>query len=262
MKKREPISHIMTTDPYVLNLTDGLSHAEILFKRHKLHNIGNLILTEFNSEIGNKSFQDKKAKLNTSSLNYRLEIVSRDTWNEQSIIKHQNNMINWLLETFALPDNLKESSNWNTKLVEKSTFSPLESDAGEMPEGNKPHELQIDNKVIKVNSWQDVFLKFLRQLKSNPKFDFDFILENQLDLFSREETILKWKNLKDLLDANFDHSNRYKTFDGKVWDKVKDLDDNLLFIHINISASRCVIRIARIMEKFSIPKEDVIIKLK
>jgi hypothetical protein len=181
----------MTTDPYVLNLTDGLSHAEILFKRHKLHNIGNLILTEFNSEIGNKSFQDKKAKLNTSSLNYRLEIVSRDTWNEQSIIKHQNNMINWLLETIALPDNLKESSNWNTKLVEKSTFSPLESDAGEMAEGNKPQELQIDNKVIKVNSWQDVFLKFLRQLKSNPKFDFDFILENQLDLFSREETILK-----------------------------------------------------------------------
>jgi hypothetical protein len=36
MKKREPISHIMTTDPYVLNLKDGLSHAEILFKRHKV----------------------------------------------------------------------------------------------------------------------------------------------------------------------------------------------------------------------------------
>ena len=31
MKKREPVSHIMTPDPYVLNLNDGLSHAEILF---------------------------------------------------------------------------------------------------------------------------------------------------------------------------------------------------------------------------------------
>ena len=39
MKKREPISHIMTTDPYVLNLTDGLSHAEILFKRHKVRHL-------------------------------------------------------------------------------------------------------------------------------------------------------------------------------------------------------------------------------
>ena len=171
-------------------------------------------------------------------------------------------MINWLLETFPLPEDLKESSNWNTQLVEKSTFSPLELDSGEMAEGNKPQELQIDNKVIKVNSWQDVLLKFLNQLKTNPKFDFDFILENQLDLFSREETILKWGALKDLIDANFDHSNRYKTLDGKVWNKVKDLSDDLLFVHINISASRCIIRIARIMEKFNIPKEDVIIQLR
>ncbi len=259
--KKVTIEHIMPQkieDNWKNEL--GENYEEI----HKtyLHNIGNLILTEFNSEIGNKSFQDKKAKLNTSSLNYRLEIVNQDYWNEQSIIEHQNNMINWLLETFPLPEDLKESSNWNTQLVEKSTFSPLELDSGEMAEGNKPQELQIDNNVIKVNSWQDVLLKFLNQLKTNPKFDFDFILENQLDLFSREETILKWGALKDLIDANFDHSNRYKTLDGKVWNKVKDLSDDLLFVHINISASRCIIRIARIMEKFNIPKEDVIIQLR
>lgn len=259
--KKVTIEHIMPQkieDNWKNEL--GENYEEI----HKtyLHNIGNLILTEFNSEIGNKSFQDKKAKLNTSSLNYRLEIVNQDYWNEQSIIEHQNKMINWLLETFPLPEDLKESSNWNTQLVEKSTFSPLELDSGEMAEGNKPQELQIDNKVIKVNSWQDVLLKFLNQLKTNPKFDFDFILENQLDLFSREETILKWGALKDLIDANFDHSNRYKTLDGKVWNKVKDLSDDLLFVHINISASRCIIRIARIMEKFNIPKEDVIIQLR
>jgi hypothetical protein len=131
-----------------------------------------------------------------------------------------------------------------------------------MAEGNKPQELQIDNKAIKVSSWQDVLLKFLKQLKNNPKFDFSFILENQLDLFGREETILKWANLKDIIDADFNHSSRYKTFDGKVWDKVKDLKDDLLFVHINISASRCMLRIARIMEKFNIPKEDVIIQLR
>ena len=51
MKKSEPISHIMTTDPYVLNLTDGLSHAEILFKRHKLHNIGIVKLEISHSKI-------------------------------------------------------------------------------------------------------------------------------------------------------------------------------------------------------------------
>lgn len=39
MKKGEPVSHIMTTDPYSLNITDGLSHAEILFKRHKVRHL-------------------------------------------------------------------------------------------------------------------------------------------------------------------------------------------------------------------------------
>ncbi len=157
---------------------------------------------------------------------------------------------------------MKESSNWNTQLVEKSTFSPLESDAGEMAEGKKPQELQIDNETIKVTSWQDVLLKFLKQLKNNPKFDFSFILENQLDLFGREDTILKWESLKDIIDANFNLSNRYKTLDGKVWGKVKDLKEDLLFVHINISATRCILRIARIMEKLNIPKENVIIQLR
>lgn len=227
-----------------------------------LHNIGNLILTEFNSEIGNKPFEEKKRKLETSSLNYRLDVVKREKWNEQSILEHQTNMIKWLLNSFPLPESLQEASNWNTELVEKSTFSPLESDAGEIAEGNKPIELQIQDKVIKVKSWQDVLIRFLKNLKNNPDFDFEFILDNQLDLFNKEETILKWGILKEIIDANVNLSNRYKSFEGKVWDKVKELNDDMLFIHINISASTCLMRIAKIMEKFDMPKESVTIKLK
>jgi uncharacterized protein with ParB-like and HNH nuclease domain len=238
----------------------GENYEEI----HKtlLHNIGNLILTEFNSEIGNKPFEEKKQKLETSSLNYRLDVVKRSQWNEQSILEHQANMIKWLLNTFPLPEEFKETSNWNTQLVEKSTFSPLKSDAGEMAEGNKPFELKVGDKVFKVKTWQDVLIKFLKHLKNNSDFDFDFILDNQLDLFSREETILKWSILKEIIEANFNHSNRYKTFEGKVWDKVQDLKDELLFIHINISATRCIQRIASIMNKFNISEKDVSIKLK
>lgn len=227
-----------------------------------LHNIGNLILTEFNSEIGNKPFAEKKQKLETSSLNYRLDIIKRKHWNKQSILEHQSNMIKWLLETFPLPEELKEASNWNTHLVEKLTFSPLESDAGEIAEGNKPEELKVGDKVFKVKSWQDVLIRFLRYLKNNPNFDFEFILDNQLELFNREETILKWGVLKEIIDVNFNHTNKYKTFEGKVWDKVKNLSDDLLFIHINISATRCVLRIASIMNKFNIPSEFVTIKLR
>lgn len=102
----------------------------------------------------------------------------------------------------------------------------------------------------------------MKYLKDRPEYDFDYILDNQLDMFRRDETILKWSSLKELIDANVDLSSRYKTFDGKVWDKVKELNDDLLFIHINISSSNCMTRIARVMEKLFLPENSIQIKLK
>jgi uncharacterized protein with ParB-like and HNH nuclease domain len=238
----------------------GKNFKEI--SKNYLHNIGNLILTEFNSEIGNKPFIAKKRKLETSSLYFRLDIIKRDIWNEQSIKEHQANMITWFLETFPLPELYKEKENWNTLSNENTLFSPLDTDAGEIVEGNKPIELQIHKEVIIVKTWQDVFIKFINHLKNNSEFDFDFILENQTELFKREDTIIKWSTLKELSDTKVDLLNRYKTFDGKAWEKVKELDDDILFIHINISASTCMTRISNVMDKFNMHKNSIEIKLK
>lgn len=236
-------------------------HFEDVHKNY-LHNIGNLILTEFNSEIGNKSFEEKKKKLNTSSLYYRLDVIQRNIWNEHSIKDHQSNMINWFLDTFPLPEQYEDKANWNTQTNEDTSFSPLDTDAGDIAEGNKPLELQILDDVIKVNTWQDVFIKFLKYLKERPEYDFTYIIENQNELFKRDQTVLKWSSLKELIDSNVDLSPRYKTFDGRTWDKVKELNDDLLFIHINISASNCMSRIANVMEKLYLADNSVLIKLK
>lgn len=256
------IEHIM---PQKLNdswKADLGENFEVIHKNY-LHNIGNLILTEFNSEIGNKSFEEKKSKLVTSSLNYRLDIINREIWNEQSIKEHQSNMINWFIETFPIPDKYKDRDNWNTKAIESTLFSPLDAEAGDIAEGNKPVELHIFGDIIKVNSWQDVFIKFLKYLKEKPEYDFDYIIDNQSSIFNRaEDTIIKWGSLKELIDSNIDLTNRYKTFDGKVWDKVRELNNDLLFIHINISASNCMSRIASVMEKLFLPENAVQIKLK
>lgn len=255
------IEHIM---PQALNdswKNDlGGSFKEI----HKkyLHNIGNLILTEFNSEIGNKPFEEKKKKISTSSLNYRLCITSKEIWNEKSIIEHQEDMVDYFLETFPLPLEFRDNSNWNTKTVENTLFSPLDADAGGIAEGNKPIELLVNNDVIKVKTWQDVFIRFLKHIKECEDYEFDFILDNQTLLFGRDEIIVKWNILQEIIDNNIDLSNRYKTFDGKVWDKVKDLSEDLFFIHINISSNTCMSRIGNIMDKFNMLENSVQIRLK
>lgn len=259
--KKVTIEHIM---PQTLEDSWKVELGEHFNEIHKtyLHNIGNLILTEFNSEIGNKSFEEKKRKLATSSLNYRLDVINRNTWNEDSIKEHQLNMVKWFLSTFPLPEEFKDKANWNTQKIENTSFSPLDSDAGEMAEGNKPVELLINDDVIKVKTWQDVFIRFLKYLKDNPAYDFEFILDNQTELFRRDETIIKWSSLKELIDAKVDLSSRFKTFNGKVWDKEKELNDDLLFVHINISASACMTRIGNVMQKFNMAENSVEIRLK
>lgn len=255
------IEHIMPQtleDSWKVEL--GENYKEI--HKNYLHNIGNLILTEFNSEIGNKPFEEKKRKLETSSLNYRLDIIKRNTWSEQSIKEHLSNMTTWFLDTFSLPEQYREKANWNTLTFENTLFSPSDTDAGDVAEGNRPTELHINGEVINVKTWQDVFIEFLKYLRDSPEFDFDFILENQLECFRRDDTIIKWSALKELIDTNVDLSNRYKTFDGKVWEKLKILDDDILFIHINISASNCMTRISNVMDKFNMPSNSVEIKLK
>lgn len=255
------IEHIMPQklgDSWEIDL--GVNSVDI----HKkyLHNFGNLILTEFNSEIGNKSFADKKTKLHTSSLNFRLDVISRTVWNETSIQEHQRNMITWFLGTFSLPENYQEKDNWNTKAIESASFSPLDNDASDIAEGNKPKEIHIENKIVNVSTWQDTLIEFLKYIKDNQDYDFELILENQGELFKKDDAILKWETLKLLIDDNIDLTNRYKTFEGKVWPKVKNLTDDMIFIHINISAYTCMLRIANIMNKFNMPENSVEIVLK
>lgn len=227
-----------------------------------LHNIGNLILTEFNNEIGNKPFADKKVTLNTSSLNYRLCVKDKNIWNETSIKEHQKNMISWLLETFPLPLAYQVKENWNTKIIESKVFSPVDDDADNMAEGNKPVTINIENNAIKVATWQDVFIKFLKYIKDNKDYDFRLILDNQFELFKKDDAILKWTALETLLENNIELTNRYKTFEGKVWNKVKNLTNDMFFIHTNISASTCMNRIANIMNKFNISEDFIQIVLK
>ena len=238
----------------------GANYAEI----HKkyLHNIGNLILTEFNSEIGNDPFEDKKEKLKTSSLYYRLEIINSESWGENEIKKHQQTMIDWFLETFPVPDQYKHASNWNTKEQDVTEFSPSDNDAGDIAEGNKPLKIQIGEKEVKVSTWQDVFIQFINFIKKDEKYDFQFVIDNQTELFNNDNIIISWSILEKMIEKNGDLSNRYKTLDGITWDKVKDLNSDTLFLHINISASTCMNRISNIMNKFSIDEDFIRVTLK
>ena len=262
--ERITIEHIM---PRKLNDSWKNELGENFEEIHNnyVNNIGNLILTEFNSEIGNRSFAEKKKILRESALTYRLDIIERNVWDVETIQSHQLNMIQWFLETFSVPEKNKAQSNWNTqtRTITSDFFSPMDEDI--IVEGNKPVELKIFNSIIKVNSWQDVFIKFLKYLYEKPNeyvFEDIFNTANQYEMFAKQDTILRWISFRELIRYKPVLISRYKTFEGKSSDKVKELNDDLWFIHINMSASTCVQRIRRIMEKLFLQNESIQIKLK
>ncbi len=259
---RISIEHIM---PQTLSNAWKHELGDDFERIHKqyINNIGNLILTEFNGEIGNKPFADKKEKLKTSSLNFRLDIISRDSWTETDIKKHGDNMIEWFLQTFPLPDSNKNADNWNTTVMEKVSFSPLDDEAGEISVGNKPAKLIINNKTMAVKTWQDVFIEFLKWLKNSEDYDFDAVLTNQEKLFGNGSTIIKWKHLKGIMDERSDIRRYYKTFSGDFWDSRRiELTDDLLFIHINASSTSFMSRIGSVMLQLGMAENFVEIVLR
>ncbi len=261
-KKEITIEHIMPQKlTYYWERMLGENFKEV--QKKYLHNIGNLILTEFNGEMGNQSFKDKKLQLAMSNLRLRNFILEKEAWNEQSILEHQTNMINLFLKTFPLPDEYKERNNWKIKekVLENNLFSPLDEDATEIVPHSKPIELHIDGQIFIVNTWQEVFIEFLKYIKENPEFNFEDIINQQKEIFGREDTIVKWSYLAKLIKKDDIWTNRYKTFKRSTWKEEDNLNDDTLFIHVHISASNCIERIANLMEKFNISKDAVKIRL-
>ena len=253
------IEHIM---PKILSETWKVELGANYEQIHKdyLDNMGNLILTEFNSEMGNKSFEEKKEKLKTSSLNYRLRIIDEEIWNKQNIIKHRDYMIDSFLETFPLPASLRQNNNWDTKIVDTTLFSPLDDDAEEIADKNKPKEMVLGGKVIPVSNWVGLYIKFLRHIKNMEEDNLDILIENQNDIFGRDDIIIKWKFLKEREIK--DKDSKYKTFNGNSPNNTKEnLTDDLLFIHTNMNTKSCIRRIRNIINKLDLPRDFMLIHL-
>lgn len=255
------IEHIMPqtlTDKWKNEL--GSNYQDI----HKrfLHNIGNLILTEFNSEMGNKKFEEKKNKLKTSNLHYRVDILYRRRWDEKALEEHQEKMINDFLQTFSLPEEFQNAPNWSNKDEKDKNGSievrPFVDEGDDDVKGSKPFKLIIGENEYEIKTWQDVYLTFMRYVHSSNEYDFEILMLNQEELFGRADAIVLWKVIENLgYEDRRKYETKYKTMYGKFFYSGIPLTDNTLFFHINISADMCLRRIANMMQKFGMDQDFV-----
>jgi len=231
-----------------------------------LHNIGNLILTEFNSEMGNKPLTDKKDMLKKSNLQYRNDILGRATWNAEDMAAHQSEMISRFLHTFPLPVEMQQSENWDVNKAVASNrelISPLTDGIEETVTGRKPVAVMIQDEFYEASSWQDVYLIVLRWLQINKPIAFSRYLNYKEDK-TKYPLIATKAELAALSDEDLTVLNKFKRMsDGVVYSKVKSSsDEDALYVHINQSAQYLILRMRYAMALADMEEESVAIELK
>ena len=230
------------------------------------HNIGNLILTEFNESMGNKSFAKKKEQLANSNLQYRLDIINNETWNRNNILEHQRKMIERFLAAFSLPAEMQQAENWDSRKplsdYDRDSISLFDDSCSEIVTGRKPKALIIYDELVKVSDWQGAYLEFWRWLLKNNPVMFGSLLKQEPN--GTYPLIATKSSLITIVEIDESAAGKYKRLiDGLLFSKVKEeVEENPIYIHINQSAASITNNIREVMVLSEMSEESVIIQLR
>ncbi|MED0667741.1 DUF262 domain-containing protein [Bacillus badius] len=81
-----------------------------------LHTIGNLTLTRFNSEMGNKFFTEKRDMekgFKDSPCRLNVDLINLETWNEEEILKRAQRLFNFAKDIWGYPNVEKVDERYN-----------------------------------------------------------------------------------------------------------------------------------------------------
>lgn len=125
-----------------------------VYKKY-LHTLGNLTITGHNSELGTKSFSEKKKIIESNSKANILnkEVLNADKWNETSILNRAKILIGILINEFRYVDihsDIEENNELSFNINSGIDFS-----------STKPEAFSFVGEFNKVTSWADLLTKFI-----------------------------------------------------------------------------------------------------
>lgn len=195
-----------------------------------LHTLGNLTITGHNSELGTKSFAEKKRiiKDNSKANILNKNVLSADSWNEKTILKRAECLADILIHEFAYI----ELHSDNSEDTELSFNVNSEFDFA----NTKPSEFVFVGEHTKVNSWADLLAKTM-----STAFDLD------------SDTI------DDLAQTNYSIHNATRVYisnDERKFRKPKQIDNSGIYYEANLSANNIISFIKDLLEKMQLDVDD------
>lgn len=222
------IEHIMPqslTTSWKIELGKNSNDIHIILK----DTIGNLTLTNYNSELSNRDFEKKKSFYSQSNIKITRDITSFNKWNKENILKRGEVLFQTALSIWSLPED--RYNNLITNEYEEDIFFNIIDPINVT--GKKPTDLKIEGHSFKTETWRSVLISFLKYLA-------DQDLEGYLDL-------AKQRQFQKLL-----------SYDKSFFRKGKDIEG--LYVETNLDAQTIFNYIGLLAEYYNI-EESIEIKI-
>lgn len=208
---------------------------QIIHDRY-LHNIGNLSLSGDNTQLGNKSFEEKKKILNEQSrLKLNQYFINSVNWDDTEINKRANSLFEDAKVLWEYPTELDLKLDFQNTDKE---FYTLEDDIDVT--GKKPLYFEIFNEKHSVKSWNDLYVNVVKILVN---FDSDIAKSLLID------DDFSGKKQRIISSSESDCRKGYKIKED-------------YFIETNLSANAIMTYVKLICEKFYLSGDDFIYTIK
>lgn len=195
-----------------------------------LHTLGNLTITGHNSELGTKSFHDKKDIIrNNSKANIlNKEVLSAESWNEASILNRARVLSDILIREFGyveMHSDVSEANELSFGVNSGMDFS-----------NTRPDGFLFIGEYTKVSSWVDLLAKFI-----NLAYDLN------TEIFS------------DLAAADYSIPNADRAYisnDERKLRRAKQIDNRGIFFEVNLSSNNIISFIKDLLIKMNLDADD------
>lgn len=181
-----------------------------------VHNLGNLTLTGYNSELGQKTFDEKKRliKENSHIVSLNKDVLNQEIWNDVAIRNRSNNLSKILLNLFAIEKPtkyIKFIDETERKLCIGENFDAT---------GTKPKSCILLGNSFNVSSYADMLEKVVNLLyELDPKI------------------------IEELANNNYKIPNAtrvYITNDITLLRKASEIKESGIYFETNLSANNIV----------------------
>lgn len=200
-----------------------------------VHNLGNLTLTGYNSELGQKTFDEKKQliKENSHIISLNRDILNQEVWNDSAIKNRANNLSKTLLKLFVIEK--------PTKYIRFMDETERRLSIGENFDatGTKPKSCILLGNSFNVSSYADMLEKVINLLYE-----------------------LEPKIIEELANSNYKIPNATRVYisnDVNKLRKATEIKESRIYFETNLSANNVVTFLKNLLDIFELEYDELML---